>query len=177
MMNHSTSRMPMTMEGKIVRFADKIAYINHDIDDAIRAHIISEEDLPKVYTDVLGHSPKQRLNSLIHSIISESMDQPDIRMAEEIEKAMLGLRTYMFENVYTNPIAKGQEKKAQNMLEALYHHFMKNFHELPEEYVGLVTDRGERMESVVCDYIAGMTDQYSINVYENLYVPFVWKEV
>ena len=105
------------------------------------------------------------------------MEQPDIRMADEIEKAMLGLRSYMFENVYTNPIAKGQEKKAQNMLEALYDHFMKNFHELPEEYVRLVTERGERMESVVCDYIAGMTDQYSINVYENLYVPFVWKVV
>lgn len=97
--------------------------------------------------------------------------------AKEIEKAMLGLRSYMFENVYTNPIAKGQEKKAQNMLEALYHHFMNNFHELPEEYVRLVSERGEKKESVVCDYIAGMTDQYSIHVYENLYVPFVWKVV
>ena len=177
MMNHSTSRMPMTMEGKIVRFSDKIAYINHDIDDAIRAHIISEEDLPIEYRDILGYSPKQRLNSLIHSVINESMGRPDILMADEIERAMLGLRSYMFENVYTNPIAKGQEKKAQNMLEALYHHFMENFHELPEEYVRLVSERGEKKESVVCDYIAGMTDQYSIQVYENLYVPFVWKVV
>lgn len=176
-MNHSTSRMPMTMEGKIVRFSDKIAYINHDIDDAVRAHIISEESLPERYTGVLGHSSKERLNSLIHGIIRESMDQPDIRMPEAVEKAMLGLRSYMFEHVYTNPIAKGQEKKAQNMLEVLYHHFMKNFHELPEEYVRLVTERGEMKESVVCDYIAGMTDQYSIQIYEDLYVPFVWKVV
>lgn len=177
MMNHSTSRMPMTMEGKIVRFSDKIAYINHDIDDAIRAHIICEDDLPSAYTDVLGHSPKERLDSLVHSIINESMGQPDIRMTEAVEKAMLGLRSYMFETVYTNPVAKGQEKKAQNMLEALFHHFMKNFHELPEEYIRLVTEYDEKMESVVCDYIAGMTDQYSIQVYENLYVPFVWKVV
>lgn len=176
-MNHSTSRMPGTMEGKIVRFSDKIAYINHDIDDAVRAHIISEASLPEIYTEVLGHSSKERLNTLIHGIIRESMDQPDIRMPEVIEKAMLGLRSYMFENVYTNPIAKGQEKKAQNMLEVLYHHFLKNFHELPEEYVRMVTERGEMMESVVCDYISGMTDQYSIKIYEDLYVPFVWKVV
>lgn len=176
-MNHSTSRMPKTMEGKIVRFADKIAYINHDIDDAIRAHIISENDLPDTFRNVLGHSPKARLNSLIHSIIQESMNQPDIRMAKEIEEAMLGIRSYMFETVYTHPLAKSQEKKAQMMLEALYHHFMKNFDELPDEYVRLVTERGEMMESVVCDYIAGMTDQYAIKVYEDLYIPFVWKVV
>lgn len=176
-MNHSTSRMPLTMEGKIVRFADKIAYINHDIDDAIRAHIISESDLPDIYSDVLGHSPKERLNTLIHSIIQESMDKPDIIMAKDIEDAMLGIRSYMFENVYTNPLAKGQEKKAQSLLEALYHHFMKNFDALPEEYIHLVTERGEKVESVVCDYIAGMTDQYAIHVYEDLYIPFVWKVV
>lgn len=177
MMNHSTSRMPTTMEGKIVRLSDKIAYINHDIDDAIRAHIIGEDSLPSEYTQILGTSPKARLNSLIHGIISASQGQPDIRMPEDIEQAMLGLRSYMFESVYTNPIAKGQEKKAQNMLEVLYKHFMKNFHELPEEYVRLVTERDEMMESVVCDYIAGMTDQYSIKVYEDLYIPFVWKVV
>ena len=176
-MNHSTSRMPITMEGKIVRFADKIAYINHDIDDAIRAHIISESDLPAAYTEVLGHSPKERLNILIHSIIKESMDQPDICMSASVEDAMLGLRSYMFENVYTNSIAKGQEKKAQSLLEALYHHFMKNFDELPIDYQNLVEVRGEKKESVVCDYIAGMTDQYAIHIYEDLHIPYVWKVV
>lgn len=176
-MNHSTSRMPMTMEGKIVRFADKIAYINHDIDDAIRAHIISERDLPSVYTDVLGHSPKERLNTLIHSMIQESMNQPDICMASSVEEAMLGIRSYMFETVYTNPVAKAQEKKAQSLLEALYHHFMKELNELPKDYIALVEERGEKKESVVCDYIAGMTDQYAIHVYEELHIPFVWKVV
>ena len=176
-MNHSTSRMPMTMEGKIVRFADKIAYINHDIDDAIRAHIISENDLPEIYTDILGHSPKERLNVLIHSIINESIDRPDICMSASVEEAMLGIRSYMFENVYTNSVAKGQEKKGQSLLEALYHHFMKNFDELPIDYIHLVTERGEMKESVVCDYIAGMTDQYAIHIYEDLHIPYVWKVV
>lgn len=165
------------MEGKIVRFADKIAYINHDIDDAMRAHIISEEDLPDKFTNVLGHSPKERLNSLIHSIIQESMNQPDICMAKEIEEAMLGIRSYMFETVYTHPVAKSEEKKAQMMLEALYHHFIKHFDELPDEYIQLVTERGEMKESIVCDYIAGMTDQYAIKVYKDLYIPLVWKVV
>lgn len=175
--NHSISCIPATMEGKIVRFADKIAYINHDIDDAMRAHIISEEDLPDKFTNVLGHSPKERLNSLIHSIIQESMNQPDIRMAKEIEEAMLGIRSYMFETVYTHPVAKSEEKKAQIMLEALYHHFIKHFDELPDEYIQLVTERGEMKESIVCDYIAGMTDQYAIKVYKDLYIPLVWKVV
>ena len=98
-------------------------------------------------------------------------------MAPDIEEAMLGIRSYMFEHVYTNPVAKSQEKKAQSLLEALYHHFMKNFDTLPKEYRHLVTERGEKVESVVCDYISGMTDQYAIHVYEDLYIPFVWKVV
>lgn len=92
MMNHSTSRMPKTLEGKIVRLSDKIAYINHDIDDAIRGRIITEEELPDRYTDVLGHDSKERLNTLIHDVIDNSMDQPDILMSSHVEEAMLGMR-------------------------------------------------------------------------------------
>ena len=174
-LNHSTSRMPQTMEGKIVRFSDKIAYINHDIDDAIRGQIISEEELPDRYADILGHTSKSRLNTLVHGVIYASIGKPDIIMPEEIEKAMLGLRRYMFEHVYTNPMAKGQESKAQNLLQVLFEHFMKNIHELPADYVALMDERGETKEQIVCDYIAGMTDQYAINVYEELYVPTAWK--
>ncbi|HIU02330.1 MAG TPA: deoxyguanosinetriphosphate triphosphohydrolase [Candidatus Onthocola gallistercoris] len=174
-MNHGTSRMPETMEGKIVRFSDKIAYINHDIDDAIRGQIISEEDIPDVYTDVLGHTSKSRLNTLIHGIIGESIGKPDIIMPQEIEAAMLGLRRYMFDHVYTNPIAKGQEHKAQNLLRALFEHFMENYHELPVEYQEMGERTSASRERVVCDYIAGMTDQYAISVYEELYVPTAWK--
>ena len=104
--NHRTSGRPSTMEGKIVRLSDKIAYINHDIDDAIRAGILNEEMLPEEFTSVLGHSVRERLNTLIHNVIANSKDKPDIRMDEEIEAAMSGLRHYMFDNVYTNSVAK-----------------------------------------------------------------------
>ena len=134
MMNHSTSRMPKTLEGKIVRLSDKIAYINHDIDDAIRGRIITEEELPDRYTDVLGHDSKERLNTLIHDVIDNSMDQPDILMSSHVEEAMLGMRRYMFDHVYTNPKAKNQETKAQNLLRELYEYYMKYTEQMPEEY-------------------------------------------
>ncbi len=174
-LNHSTSRMPYTMEGKIVRLSDKIAYINHDIDDAIRGHIIMEKDIPHIYHDILGTSSKERLNTLVHDVINSSVNQPDILMSEEIEKAMLGLRNYMFENVYTNPKAKDQEAKAQNLLRVLYDHYLHHPDELPNEFKKLHSDYGYSLEQVVCDYIAGMTDQYTIEKYEALYVPFAWK--
>ena len=115
-LNHQTERMPATMEGKIVRLSDKIAYINHDIDDAIRGQIIREEDIPTLYTNILGHSPRERLNTLIHDIIITSEEAGDICMSPAVEEAMLNLRLYMFESVYTNPKAKGEEKKAEKMI-------------------------------------------------------------
>ncbi len=175
MKNHGTDHMPKTLEGRIVRLSDKIAYINHDIDDAIRGHIIKECDLPSECTDVLGHSPKERLNTLIHSVIMESMDKPDVIMPDHVHRAMRGLRAYMFEYVYRNPIAKGEEKKAQAMLEALFKYFMVHFDELPIEFVKMAKDRDEKKETVVCDYISGMTDQYSIHRYKELFIPYVWK--
>ena len=140
MMNHSTSRMPKTLEGKIVRLSDKIAYINHDIDDAIRGKIIIEEELPVKYTDILGHDSKERLNTLIHDVIDNSMNRPDILMSEHVEDAMLGMRRYMFEHVYNNPKAKNQETKAQNVLRELYGHYMKYTEQMPEEYRRLIAE-------------------------------------
>ena len=171
---HGTSMMPSTLEGRVVRLADKIAYINHDIDDAIRGRIITEEDIPMIYRRVLGDSAKIRLDTLIHDVIENSLGQPDILMSEEIGEAMFGLRSYMFKSVYTNPAAKDQESKAQNMLRILYEHFCRHTDQMPEEFLTLI-DREEPVEKVVCDYIAGMTDQYSIMVYEELYVPAAWK--
>ncbi len=175
MLNHSTSRMPFTLEGKIVRLADKIAYINHDIDDAIRGMIITEAELPSCYTDILGNSTRERLNTLVHDVIYNSLDQPDIRMSESVEAAMLGLRKYMFANVYTNPKAKDQEAKAQNLLRVLYEHYLKYPEQMPAEYQRLMRTLGCSKEQVVCDYISGMTDQYTIEIYEELYVPKAWK--
>lgn len=173
--NHRTSGNPSTMEGKIVRLSDKIAYINHDIDDAIRGKILSESDLPVEFTNILGHSKKERLNTMIYDIVNNSLDESDIIMSVRIESAMKGLREFMFKNVYSNPVAKGEEIKAKRMLTQLYNYYLYHIEEMPEEYIWLINVRKERPERVVCDYIAGMTDQYSVRKFEELFVPSFWK--
>lgn len=173
--NHRTSGNPSTMEGKIVRLSDKIAYINHDIDDAIRGKILSESDLPVEFTNILGHSKKERLNTMIYDIVNNSLDEADIIMSVRIESAMKGLREFMFKNVYSNPVAKGEEIKAKRMLTQLYNYYLYHIEEMPEEYIWLINVRKERPERVVCDYIAGMTDQYSVRKFEELFVPSFWK--
>ena len=173
--NHRTSGNPSTMEGKIVRLSDKIAYINHDIDDAIRGRILREEDLPDIYTRILGHSKKERLDTMIKDIVNQSKDKPDIIMSKDIGEAMTGLRRFMFENVYSNPVAKGEEKKAKTMLKSLYEYYLKHVEDMPEEYVWLIEEKNQKAERVVCDYIAGMSDQYSVRKFEELFVPTFWK--
>lgn len=173
--NHRTSGRPATLEGGVVRFADKIAYINHDIDDAIRARIFTETDLPERYTAVLGHSVRERLNSMIHDIIYCSLDKKQIRMTPGMEEAIQGLRTWLFENMYTNEIPKAEEGKAVRMVEALYHYYMEHAKELPEEYLRRMQERGEKKERAVCDYIAGMSDSYAVARFEKLFVPMSWK--
>lgn len=173
-LNHQTVGKPNTLEGKIVRLSDKIAYINHDIDDAIRGHIITEEEIPKEFTDVLGHSPRERLDTLIHDIVIQSEDKNDISMSPEIEKAMLDLRKFMFASVYSNPKAKSQEKKAENVLIQLFEHYKDHIELLPEEYIHLIDKKGESLERVVCDYIAGMTDRYAVAKYKELVIPSSW---
>lgn len=172
--NHQTVGNPSTLEGKIVRIADKIAYINHDIDDAIRGHIITEEDLPYEYTSVLGHSVKERLNTLIHDIIMNSDEKNDILMSTQVEAAMTNLRKYMFKNVYTNPLAKGQEQKAESMIEQMFHYYTSHLELLPEEYLNMASQNGEEVHRVVCDYIAGMTDHYAVSKYREIMIPTSW---
>ena len=174
-MNHRTSGHPSTLEGCVVRLSDKIAYINHDIDDAIRAKIFTEEQLPAKYTDVLGHSVRERLDLLIHDIILQSMDRPEIIMSPHIEEAMQGLRGWMFENVYENKVPKAEEGRAQQLLVFLYQYYLEHTAELPEEYLLMIRKRGEPKERVVCDYIAGMSDSYSIDKFEELFIPKSWK--
>ena len=173
--NHRTSGHPSTLEGKIVRLSDKIAYINHDIDDAIRGKIITERDIPREYADVLGDTVKDRLNIMIHDIINNSMDKPSIFMSPDVERAMRGLRKWMFEHVYRNPAAKGEEGRAQQLIVTLYEYYLKHVDELPEEYLAMMELRGEKKERVVCDYIAGMSDGYAIDRFEELFVPKAWK--
>ena len=171
--NHKTSGNPNTLEGKTVRLSDKIAYVNHDIDDAIRGHIIVEEDIPKNLSEVLGHSSQERLNTLIHDIVLNSDGKNDIVMSPDVADAMFKLRAYMFESVYTNPRAKGEEYKVKGMLTQLYHYYLKNIDLLPEESKELM-DKGESKKRAVCDYIAGMSDQYSVNKFEEIFVPKAW---
>ncbi len=175
-LNHRTSGSPSTLEGCIVRLSDKIAYINHDIDDAIRGRIFKEEDIPGDFTAMLGHSVRERLNTMVHDIIESSMDMPEIRMSPGMQEAMQGLRAWLFEHMYLNEIPKAEEKKAQQLIGFLYNHYLGHPGELPEEYRLMMERRGEKKEWVVCDYIAGMSDSYAIYKFEELFVPQAWKD-
>lgn len=174
-LNHKTSGKPSTLEGKVVRLSDKIAYINHDIDDAIRAGIICENDIPKEFTEILGNTTKTRLDCLIRDIVNNSQDINDIVMSEKIHKSMMGLREFMFKNVYKNPLAKGEEEKAMDMLVQLYDFYLNHVELLPEEFKILIEKFGEPEDRVVCDYIAGMSDQYSVAKFRQLFEPGFWK--
>lgn len=173
-LNHQTSLMPHTLEGKIVRLSDKIAYINHDIDDAIRAQILTEENIPLELRKTLGFSTRQRLNTLIHNIISNSVGKDDIIMSEEVEQAMIELRKFMFGHVYKNPVAKGEETKAKAMIEQLFFYYMEHIELLPEKYLHM-RDAGETEQRIVCDYISGMTDQYAITKFSEYFMPQAWQ--
>ena len=173
-LNHRTSGHPATLEGNVVRLSDKIAYINHDIDDAIRGKIMKEEDLPREYTDILGNSVHERLNIMIHDIIEHSQDKPEVAMSPEREEAMHGLRRWMFDHVYHDGIAKAEEGRAQQMIEMLYGYYMAHPEELPEESHRIMEIRNETKERAVCDYIAGMTDIYAIDRFKELFIPKAW---
>lgn len=174
-LNHQTSGSPQTLEGQVLRLSDKIAYINHDIDDAIRGGILVEEDIPTKYRRVLGSSSKERLNTMVHDVITQSMDRPVIIMSDEVRDAMIGLRKFMFENVYMNPGAKGEEDKAVHLIEQLYDYYIRHLEQLPEQYLHSINKMGTSREQAVCDYIAGMTDNYAVKKYEEFFVPEAWK--
>lgn len=172
-LNHQTESMPSTLEGKIVRLSDKIAYIHHDMDDAIRAGILKESDVPAEIGDVIGYTTGARLDCFIHDIVTNSMDKNDICMSEEVGDAMKKLRLFMFERVYQNKEAKSEEGKAENLICTLYEYYMNHFSELPPELLFLYS-RGERKERLVCDHISAMTDRFAIAQYEEIYVPKTW---
>lgn len=174
-LNHQTENTPNTLEGKIVRISDKLAYINHDTDDAIRAQLITEGDIPIEYKEILGFTPKERLNKMIHNIIINSMGKNDIKMSPDVEFAMKNLRKFMFKNVYTNPKAKGEEEKARNLLYELYGYFDKHIEALPARYLDMIEKENINKKRVICDYMAGMTDQFAISKFQEYYVPVSWK--
>lgn len=173
--NHRTSGKPATLEGKIVRLSDKVAYLNSDIDDAKRAKILTEEDIPKEYREVLGNTTRERLNTLIHDIIINSMDRDEIAMSPEISLVMKDLRSFMFEHVYDDPCAKKEEKKAIGLVQALYEYYSTHLDLLPQEYRSLMDKKGQSKGRVVCDYIAGMTDPYATQKFTELFIPKSWQ--
>lgn len=172
--NHQTEGKPSTLEGMIVRLCDKIAYINHDIDDAIRGQIINENEIPREFTDVLGHNLGERLDTLVHDIVTNSENKNDIIMSPEIKAAMLHLRKFMFESVYMNKKAKGQEEQAERLLETLFEYYERHLDRLPEEYLIRMDQRKEPSYLAVCDYIAGMTDRYAVAKFKELMIPSAW---
>lgn len=170
MKNHSMKSMPYTLEGKIVRLADKIAYINHDIDDSVRAKVLKEEDLPKEYTNVLGTTYRERINTMVLDIVKHSSGINDIVMSQKIRDAMTGLRSFMFQRVYEEPNTKKEEEKIKNIIEPLYEHYLYHIEELPV-YNQKMINSEEDKEQAVCDYIAGMTDHFAIEQYTEIFIP------
>jgi dGTPase len=171
--NHQTSCMPSTLEGKIVRYSDKIAYTYHDMDDAVLAGILKERDVPREIGEVVGYSPRERLNNFIHDIVTNSRGTDDVKMSDDVELALRDLRHFMYDRVYSNPIAKHEDGKAVSLVKTLYDHYMSHTEELPKFFVELGL-KGEPREKVVCDYISSMTDRFAINLYDELYVPKFW---
>ena len=171
--NHTGKHMASTLEGVIVKFADRIAYINHDIDDACRAGILSERDIPSGLRDILGNSHSERIDTMVSSIIRSSMNRPSISMESEVQAATDTLRDFLFERVYRNPIAKSEESKAQVMLMYLFEYFVKHPEKMPHTY-RKNCDR-DSVERCACDFISGMTDRYAIEVYSDICIPKVWR--
>lgn len=170
MKNHSMHSMPHTLEGKIVRLADKIAYINHDIDDSVRAKVLREEDLPKEFTEVLGTTYRERINTMVLDIVKHSENLNDIVMSKEVRDAMIGLRKFMFERVYEEPNTKKEEDKIKNIIGPLYEYYLIHVEQLPEYNKKMIDKTGD-VPVAVCDYIAGMTDHFAIEKYTEIFIP------
>lgn len=170
--NHKYNDKPATLEGEIVKYADRFAYINHDIEDAVRGNVISEDSLPKDCIDVLGATKSDRINNMIRDIVEYSWDKPFIKQSPEFEEATEKLHTFMFEEVYLNPKAKSQEVKAVKMIELIFGFYLNNLDKLPDFYKSLLKDYPA--DRVVCDYIASFTDRYCIKVFQKLFVPDEW---
>ncbi len=171
-LGHTGDYWPETMEGKIVRRSDQIAYVNHDIDDAVRAGILSNDDIPKAISDVLGHDHSSRTNALVTDIIRTSREAGAVALSPAVETALKDLRSFMFERVYRNPVAKGEESKAKAMLGRLFDYYVRHPEALPADFQPQMSFDG--MERTVCDYIAGMTDNYAVDKYTEIFIPAGW---
>ena len=170
---HTGDPWPDTLEGMVVRRSDQIAYVNHDIDDAIRAGILTNDDIPNAITDVLGHTHTTRINTLVTDAIRTSREAGTVMLSPRVDQALKDLRSFMFERVYRNPVAKAEERKAKDMLQWLYEYYITHPEALPEDFHPQLSFDG--MERTVCDYIAGMTDNYAVDKYTEIFIPTGWQ--
>ena len=170
---HTGDPWPETLEGMVVRRSDQIAYVNHDIDDAIRAGILSNDDLPREITELLGNNHSARINTLVNDAIITSREAGTVMLSPQVDKPLKALRSYMFEHVYRNPVAKGEERKAKDMLQRLFEYYYTHPEALPEDFHPQLSFDG--MERTVCDYIAGMTDNYAVDKFTELFIPMGWQ--
>ena len=171
-LGHTGDYIPETLEGQVVRHSDRIAYVNHDIDDAIRAGILSDDDLPGDITKILGHNHSQRVNTLVTDAILTSREAGAVMFSPAVDQALLDLRSFMFERVYRNPVAKGEESKAKDMLQKLFEYYYEHPEALPEDFQPQMSFEG--LERTVSDYIAGMTDNYAVDKYTEIFIPMGW---
>mgnify|MGYP002588200698 FL=1 len=167
---HTTGPQPNTLEGQIVRISDRIAYINHDIDDAVRAGVIAETDISSDIRNYLGRSKSERINAMVKAVIFNSIE--NIKMDPDTARYFEELHAFLYERVYTNPVAKGEESKVGGIIEGLYRYFLRHENALPQEYQKIAAAEG--VIRAVADYIAGMTDHYAIDVYSRLFIPKAW---
>lgn len=172
-LNHSGPDIPYTLEGQIVRLSDRIAYINHDIDDAIRAGVMKFDQIPEIFIETFGPTSSKRINTMIMNVIENSTGKNEISMSPDMYDLMLRLRNFMFDNVYLNEVAKGEEDKARLIVQTLYQYFIDN----PEGFKKEDIDYDPEMPHhiAVKDYIAGMSDRFIINKYSELFVPKFWR--
>ena len=171
-LGHTGPHIPETLEGQVVRRSDQIAYVNHDIDDAVRAGILTNNDIPKAISDVLGHTHTQRINTLVCDAIRTSREAGAVCLSPAVDQALKDLRVFMFERVYRNPVAKSEETKAKAMLTKLFEYYISHPEALPEDFQPQLSFDG--MERTVCDYIAGMTDNYAVDKYTEIFIPMGW---
>lgn len=169
---HTKGAPAATLEGQLVRLADHIAYINHDIEDALRGGVIYPMEIPVDAADVLGFTHSQRINTLVTDAIESSRGQEEVRQSPRVGEAMLALKEFMFDNVYTNPMAKGEEGKAQDMLRRLFEYYQRNPDCLPGDFQAIRAEEG--VDRAVCDYIAGMTDPFAVDQFQELFIPKGW---
>ena len=170
-LNHTTGQPRGTLEADVVRLADRVAYINHDLDDAMRGGIVQPEDVPAIVRERVGERNSVRINSILTDIIAHSGDG-ELRMSPDMREAVDVFTTFMYEGVYYNPIAKGEERKVQNILGSIWEYYVNRIAELPAVYQSIADDEGP--QRAVCDYVSGMTDSYALEVYSELFIPAAW---